>query len=56
MIGLGTRLKVKEPPFHRCPVFSSPPSPSQAVSRKVIAAAHTAAGMPPAANKLPARI
>jgi hypothetical protein len=118
MIRLGTALKAKEPPFHRCPVISDPqssggqvvlvrlttddgtwpdrdciltpadwnelehdstvayttckygpavlaleaaiqkgkfdliPSPSQAVLRKVIAAAHTAAGMPPAAKRL----
>jgi hypothetical protein len=31
-------------------------SPSQAVLRKVIAAAHTAAGMPPVAKKLLAQI
>jgi hypothetical protein len=31
-------------------------SPSQVVLRKVIAAAHTAAGMPPAAKKLLAQI
>ena len=122
MIRLGTALKTKEPPFHRCLVISDPPinggqvvlvrlttddgtwpdrdciltpaewselehdstvayttckygqallaleaaiqqgkfdlisSPSQPVLRKVIAAAHTAAGMPPAAKKLLAEI
>jgi hypothetical protein len=122
MIQLGTALKTKEPPFHRCLVISDPASnggqvvlvrvtsddgtwpdrdcmltpaewnelehdstvayttckygpavpaleaaiqqgkfdlissPSQAVLRKVIAAAHTAAGMPPAAKKLLAQI
>jgi hypothetical protein len=122
MIRLGTALKAKEPPFHRCLVISDPQSNggqvvlvrlttddgtwpdrdciltptdwnelehdstvayttckygpavlaleaaiqqgrfdlisslSQAVLRKVIAAAHTAAGMPPAARKLLARI
>jgi hypothetical protein len=52
MIRLGTALKAKEPPFHRCLVISLPSSPSQAVLRKVIAAARTAAGMPPAAKNL----
>jgi len=56
MIRLGTALKAKEPPFHRCLVIVCPSSPSQAVLRKVIAAAHTAAGIPPAAQKLLARI
>ncbi|MCX6929599.1 MAG: hypothetical protein NT154_41245 [Verrucomicrobia bacterium] len=122
MIRLGTALKAKEPPFHRCLVISDPQtsggqvvlvrlttddgtwpdrdciltpadwselehdstvayttckygpavlaleaaiqqgkfdlisSPSQAVLRKVIAAAHTAAGMPPAAKKLLAQV
>ena len=122
MIRLGTALKSKEPPFHRCLVISDPQindgqvvlvrlttddgtwpdrdciltpaewselehdstvayttckygpavlaleaaihqgkfdlisSPSQAVLRKIIAAAHTAAGMPPAAKKLLAQI
>ena len=122
MIRLGTALKTKEPPFHRCLVISDPQSsggqvvlvrlttddgtwpdreciltpaewnelehdstvayttckygravlaleaaiqqgkfdlissPAQAVLRKVIAAAHTAGGMPPAARKLLARI
>jgi hypothetical protein len=122
MIRLGTALKAKEPPYHRCLVVSDPQSsggqvvlvrltthdgtwpdrdciltpaewnelehdstvayttckygpaalaleaaikqgkfevissPSQAVLRKVIAAAHTAAGMPPAAKKLLAKI
>ncbi|MCX6915322.1 MAG: hypothetical protein NT167_20145 [Verrucomicrobia bacterium] len=41
---------------HRCLVISCPSSPSQAVLRKVIVAAHTAAGMPPAAKKLLAQI
>jgi hypothetical protein len=36
--------------------FNLIPSPPQAVLRKVIAAAHTAAGMPPAAKKLLAQI
>jgi hypothetical protein len=122
MIRLGTALKSKEPPFHRCLVISDPqlsggqvvlvrlttddgtwpdrdciltpaewselehdstvayttckygpavlaleaaiqqgkfdliPPPSQAVVRKVITAAHTAAGMPPGAKKLLAQI
>jgi hypothetical protein len=122
MIRLGTALKSKEPPFHRCLVISDPQSsggqvvlvrlttndgtwpdrdcivtpaewnelehdstvaytpckygpavlaleaaiqqgkfdlispPSQAVLREVIAAAHAAAGMPPAAKKLLAQI
>jgi hypothetical protein len=122
MIRLGTALKTKEPPFHRCLVISDPQSsggqvvlvrlttddgtwpdrdciltpaewselehdstvayttckygaavlaleaaiqqgkfdlissPSQAVLRKIIAAAHTADGMPPAAKKLLAQI
>ena len=56
MIRLGTALKSKEPPFHRCLVISLPFSPSLEVLRKVIAAAHTAAGMPPAAKKLLAQI
>jgi hypothetical protein len=56
MIRLGTALKSKEPPFHYCLVISRPSSPSQAVLRKVIAAAHTAADMPPAAKKLLAEI
>ena len=56
MIWLGTALKSKEPPFHRCLVISCPSSPSEAVLRKVIAAAHTAAGMPPAAKKLLSQI
>ena len=52
MIRLGPALKATEPPFHRCLVISRPSSPSEAVLRKVIAAAHTATGMPPAAKKL----
>jgi hypothetical protein len=36
--------------------FNPISSPSQAVLRKVIAAAHTAAGMPPAAKRLLAQI
>ena len=56
MIRLGTALKSKEPPFHRCLVISRPSPPSQAVLRTVIAAAHTAAGMPLAAKKLLALI
>ena len=56
MIRLGTALKANDPPFHRCLVISFPSSPTQAVLRKVIAAAHTAAGMPPAAKKLLAQI
>ena len=56
MIRLGTALKAKEPPYHRCLVIPFLSSPSQAVLRKVIAAAHTAAGMPPAAKKLLAKI
>ena len=56
MIRLGTALKSKEPPFHRCLVMSYHSSPSQEVLRKVIAASHTAAGMPPATKKLLAQI
>ena len=56
MIRLGTALKSNEPPFHRCLVIFNLSSPSQEVLRKVIAAAHTATGMPPAAKKLLAQI
>jgi len=40
----------------KCGLFDVIPSPSLGVLRKVIAAAHTAAGMPPGAKKLLASI